>query len=71
MRRLNDIKKVADFIVSNFKPSEFEINECSDGSLDLICPYLPSNILSLVSSNIRIGVFPWNDNSIYLNIYKL
>lgn len=71
MRRLNDIKKVADFIVSNFRSDEFEFNKVEENLLYVIVPSLPSNIVSLVSSDIRIGVFPYDYNKILVNIYKL
>lgn len=71
MRRLNDIKKVADFIVSSFKPSDFKVTVSSDKCIDVIVPYLPSNIVSRVSSDIHIGVFPYSDKAVFVNVYKL
>ena len=71
MRRLNDIKKVADFIVSNFKSSEFELQNVCVDSCDIIAPHLPSNVISVVSSDIRIGVFPYDVRKVFINIYKL
>lgn len=71
MRRLNDVKKVADLIVSNFKFSEFEMTRLQDDSIDIRVPYLPSSIVSKVSNDIYIGVFPHDSTSVLVNVYKL
>lgn len=71
MRRLNDVRKVAYFIVSNFKSSEFELQNVSDRSCDIIAPHLPSNVISIVSSHIKIGVFPYDARKVFINIFKL
>lgn len=71
MRRLNDVKKVAYFIISNFKSSEFELRNVCDNSCDVIAPHLPFNVISVVSSHIRIGVFPYEFGKVLINIYKL
>lgn len=71
MRRINDIIKVADLIQSNFKSVQVRFEHCADGSLNIYVPYLPSNVVSLVSSCIRIGVFPYDSNEVLINVYKI
>lgn len=70
MRRISDLTKIADLIKTNFKSGLASVQSSPNGSIDVYAPYLPSNILSMVSSNVRIGVFPYSDEQVLINIYK-
>lgn len=64
-------QKVADLIVSKFSAGECEIRKVDDISVDVICPYFPSSVSSKVSPSLNVGVFPIDENSVMVNIYKL
>ena len=69
MRRINNFSAIKQLLFDVHRNS-MDVEKETDDELQVICPYLPSFLVSKLSSSVSVGVYPCGE-SVLISFFRL